>query len=144
MNRLDDFYATVVTNIAPSNASHRANGSIGCLPLSARSVRAHRVQRPTRKRAREHAIWGRPQARRPKAEHLRVGASNRIPAVGPSKFLQACAVLQDDTCMRNLSVAEYYSGHYVEAYRDIKSLLARGVLKAEPQVRRERRDGHSR
>lgn len=53
------------------------------------------------------------------------------------KFLQACAVLQDDTCMRNLSVAEYYSGHYVEAYRDIKSLLARGVLKAEPQVQRE-------
>lgn len=53
------------------------------------------------------------------------------------KFLQACAVLQDDACIRNLSVAEYYSGHYVEAYRDIKSLLARGVLKADPAEQRE-------
>lgn len=53
------------------------------------------------------------------------------------KFVQACAVLKDDVCIRNLAVAEFYSNHAVDAYRNITGLLARGTLKSEPEVQHE-------
>jgi hypothetical protein len=53
------------------------------------------------------------------------------------KFLQACAVLKDDVCTRNLAVAEFFSGHHVDAYPRLEKILASGVLKSEPDVERE-------
>jgi hypothetical protein len=53
------------------------------------------------------------------------------------KFLQACAVLKDDVCQRNLAVAEFFSGHYVDAYPRLEKIMASGVLKSEPDVERE-------
>jgi hypothetical protein len=53
------------------------------------------------------------------------------------KFLQACAVLKDVVCERSLAVAEFFSGHYVDAYPRLEKILASGVLKSEPDVERE-------